>query len=162
MGSNLSQRPRLSSNRFPSNLLMKSCLARPIYRVSSMKRAIHQRTYTYTKNSGRERETYIYMYREHIHICCGVIIWAKFVLLRCHYLGQVCFFTKHCLSIKHYKHRGFSAFFEKQNCARKFEVSLSGPSWPFLSCNQLGPDNDTYLAQIITPQNGFSFSIFCF
>ena len=35
---------------------------------------------------------------------------------------------------------------------------LSGPGWPFLSCNQLGPDNNTYLAQIITPQNGFLFS----
>ena len=32
----------------------------------------------------RERKRYIYM-------CCGVIIWAKFGLLRCYYLGQVCF-----------------------------------------------------------------------
>ena len=55
---------------------------------------------------------------------------------------------------------GFSTFFET-NCARKFEVLLSGPSRPFLSCSQLGPDNNTYLAQIITPQNGF-FSIFGF
>ena len=32
---------------------------------------------------------YIYIY---IYIlCCGVIIWAKFGLLRCYYLGQVCF-----------------------------------------------------------------------
>ena len=30
----------------------------------------------------------IYIY---IYICCGVIIWAKFGLLRCYYLGQVCF-----------------------------------------------------------------------
>ena len=37
---------------------------------------------------------------------------------------------------------------------RKFEVLLSWPSWPFLSCSKLGPDNNTYLAQIITPQNG--------
>ena len=43
----------------------------------------------------RERERYIYIC---IYICCGVIIWAKFGLLRCYYLGQVCFFTKHCLS----------------------------------------------------------------
>ena len=33
----------------------------------------------------------------HIYICCGVIIWAKFGLLRCYYLGQVCFLQKHCL-----------------------------------------------------------------
>ena len=39
---------------------------------------------------------------------------------------------------------------------------LSGPSWPFLSCSQLGPDNNTYLAQIMTPQNGFLFLFFCF
>ena len=37
---------------------------------------------------------------------------------------------------------------------------LSGPSWPFLSCSQLGPDNNTYLAQIITPQNGFLLLFF--
>ena len=34
----------------------------------------------------------------------------------------------------------------------------SGPSWPFLSCSKLGPDNNTYLAQIITPQNGIFFA----
>ena len=27
----------------------------------------------------------------YIYICCAVIIWAKFGLLRCYYLGQVCF-----------------------------------------------------------------------
>ena len=27
----------------------------------------------------------------YIYICCGVIIWAKFGLLRCYYLGQACF-----------------------------------------------------------------------
>ena len=26
-----------------------------------------------------------------VYVCCGVIIWAKFGLLRCYYLGQVCF-----------------------------------------------------------------------
>ena len=38
---------------------------------------------------------------------------------------------------------------------------LSGPSWSFLRCSQLGPDNNTYLAQIITPQNAF-FQFFVF
>ena len=79
----------------------------------------------------------------------GVIIWAKFV-----------FFTKTLFVKKHYKFRGFSTFFLKNNCARQFEVLLSGPSWPFLSCSQLGPDNNTYLAQIITPQNAFCFVFF--
>ena len=96
----------------------------------------------------------------HIYICCGVIIWAKFGLLRCHYLGQVCI-LQNTVCQKHYKIGVSALCFWKKSCARKFEVSLSGPSWPSLSCSQLGPDNDTYLAQIMTPQNGF-FSIFCF
>ena len=73
----------------------------------------------------------------------GVIIWAKFA------------FYKTLFVNKHYKNGGFSIFFWTKNCARKFEVLLSGPSWPCLSCSQLGPDNNTYLAQIITPQNAF-------
>ena len=79
----------------------------------------------------------------------GVIIWAKFVFYKT-------LFVKNTIKI------GVSAlFFWKKNCARKFEVLLSGPSWPFLSCSQLGPDNNTYLAQIITPQNAF-FVFFAF
>ena len=66
--------------------------------------------------------------------------------------GPSLLFTKHCVSKNTIK-IGVSAHLK--NCARKFEVLLSGPSWPFLSCSQLGPDNNTYLAQIITPQNGF-------
>ena len=81
----------------------------------------------------------------------GVIIWAKFV------------FYKTLFVKKHYKNRGFSTFFFwKKNCARKFEVLLSGPSWSFLRCSQLGPNNNTYLAQIITPQNAFFFQFFAF
>ena len=37
---------------------------------------------------------YIYgnaLVKIYIYICCGVIIWAKFGLWRCYYLGQVCF-----------------------------------------------------------------------
>ena len=96
---------------------------------------------------------------QHIYIYgCGVIIWAKFGLLRCYYLGQVCFFTKHCLSKNAIKIGVSALFVLKKNCTRKFEVLLSGPSWSFLRCSQLGPDNNTYLAQILTPQNAF----FCF
>ena len=89
--------------------------------------------------------------------------------LWCYYLGQVwsfevllsgpsLFFTKHCLSKKHYKIGVSAICFLKKNCARKFEVLLSGPSWSFLRCSQLGPDNNTYLAQIITPQNAYFFN----
>ena len=112
------------------------------------------------------KSIYIYIHT-YIHTWCGVIIWAKFGLLRCYYLGQVClfFFTKHC-SPKNTIKKGVSAFLKKKknknNCARKFEVLLSGPSWPFLSCSQLGPDNNTYLAQIITPQNGLYFQFLLF
>ena len=95
-------------------------------------------------------------------------------MLWCYYLGQVwpfevllsgpsLLFTKHCLSKNTIK-IGVSAlfvFFEK-NCARKFEVLLSGPSWSCLRCSQLGPNNNTYLAQIITPQNAFFVQFFAF
>ena len=66
----------------------------------------------------------------YIYICSGVIIWAKFGFLRCYYLGQVCFFTKHCLS-KNTTKIWVSTLFIETNCARKFEVLLSGPSWQF-------------------------------
>ena len=65
------------------------------------------RLMTLQGDSERERDIYIYVcvcIYSHVHIyiyiyiCCGGIIWAKFGLLRCYYLGQVCFFTKHCLS----------------------------------------------------------------
>ena len=45
---------------------------------------------------------------------------------------------------------------------QKFQGLLSGPSWPCLCCKKLGPENNPYLAQIITPQNGMSFALFCF
>ena len=76
----------------------------------------------------------------------GVIIWSKFV------------FSKRLLSKKHYK-IGVSAHFEKVS-AQQFQVVLSGPSWPFLRRTKLGPDNNTYLDQMITPQNVF-FIAFC-
>ena len=80
----------------------------------------------------------------------GVIIWAKFV------------FYKTLFVKKHYKIGVSALCFLKKNCARKFEVLLSGPSWSFLRCSQLGPNNNTYLAQIITPQNAFFFQFFAF
>ena len=49
---------------------------------------------------------YIYIY---ICICCGVIIWTKFGLLRCYYLGQVCF-LQNTVCQKRYKNRGFNIF----------------------------------------------------
>ena len=107
-------------------------------------------------------EVLIHIYiAKYVDICCGVIIWAKFGLLRCYYLGQVCF-LQNTVCQKHYKNRGLSTFFLQKKCARKFEVLLSGPSWSFLRCNQLGPNNNTYLAQIITPQNAFFFVFFAF
>ena len=107
-----------------------------------------------------QRFLHIYI---HIYIYAVVLLsGAKFGLLRCYYLGQVCF-LQNTVCQKHYKNRGFSTFFlEKKNCARKFEVLLSGPSWSFLRCSQLGPNNNTYLAQIITPQNAFFFVFFAF
>ena len=113
--------------------------------------------------------TYVYK-----HICMYVCMYVcmYIYIYWCYYLGQVwpfevllsgpsLFITKHCLSKNNIK-IGVSAFFFEKNCARKFEVLLSGPSWPFLRCSQLGPDNNTYLAQIITPQNALFFCFFCF
>ena len=73
-----------------------------------------------------------------------VIIWAKFV------------FTKTLLAQKHYK-IGVSAHFLKKKVCTKIPKLLSGPSWPFLCCNKLGPDNNINLAQIITLENGHFF-----
>ena len=97
---------------------------------------------------------------------------AYIYMLWCYYLGQVwpfevllsgpsLFFYKTLFVKKHYKNGGFQHFFFFLICARKFEVLLSGPSWPFLSCSQLDPDNNTYLAQIITPQNAFFVFFMC-
>ena len=106
--------------------------------------------------------------RRHIYI-----IYIYIYMLWCYYLGQVwpfevllsgpsLFFRKHCLSKNTIKIGVSALFFAKKNCARKFEVLLSGPSWSFLRCSQLGPNNNTYLAQIITPQNAFFFVFFAF
>ena len=96
---------------------------------------------------------YIYIYMR-----CRVIIWAKFGHLKGYYLGQVCF-LKTLFAEKHYKNRGFNIFWKKY--AQKIEGLISGPSWPFLCCNKHGLDNNPYLAQKITLQNGH-FSFFCF
>ena len=54
---------------------------------------------------------------------------------------------------------GKNAFFQKNtrwgNATLNFCRLLSGPSWPFLGCTKRGPDNNLYLAQIITNKNGF-------
>ena len=50
------------------------------------------------------------LYHPYVYMCCGVIIWAMFGLLRCYYLGQACF-LQNTVCQKHYKNRGFSTFF---------------------------------------------------
>ena len=96
----------------------------------------------------------------YIYICCEVIIWAKFGHFQSYYLGQVCFlktlFAKNTIKI------GVSALFFEKKCAHKFPKLSSGPSWPFLCCNKLGPDNNINLAQIITLENGHYFLFFAF
>ena len=62
---------------------------------------------------------YIYIY---IYACCGVIIWAKFGLLRCYYLGQV-WFLQNTVCQKHYK-IGVSAFFLKKLRAQIWGVII--------------------------------------
>ena len=64
-----------------------------------------------------------------------VIIWAKFVFFKT-------LLAQNTIKI------GVSALFVwKKKCAQTFAKLLSGPSWPFLCCNKLGPDNNINLAQ---------------
>ena len=87
-----------------------------------------------------------------IFLCSGIIIWAKLAHFRDYYLGQVFFETLFV------KKRGFNIFKWvrgfKKNWAQNFPGLFSGPNWPFLNCNKLGPGNNPYLAQVITPQDG--------
>ena len=94
-------------------------------------------------------------------------------MLWCYYLGQVwpfevllsgpsLLFTKHCLSKNTITIRGFSTFFWKKIARANLRCYYLGQVGHFLSCSQLGPDNNTYLAQITTPQNGFCFQLFAF
>ena len=91
--------------------------------------------------------THIYIY---IYICAvellsgpslafsGFIIWSKFV-----FLNTVC--------PQHYKNRGFSTFLNK-----KLRTNISGviiwSKLALLKRTQLGPENNPYLDQIMTPQ----------
>ena len=79
----------------------------------------------------------------YIYIYSGVIIWAKFGLLRCYCLGQVCFLQNTVCQKKHYK-IGVSALFFWKKIARAN-----------LRCYYLGQVGHfkvaVNLAQIITP-----------
>ena len=96
---------------------------------------------------------YVYMF---VYVCCGVIIWSKFGLFRGYYLVQVCV-LKNIVCQQHYKNRGFSIF----QVARIKSGVLIWCKFAFLKRTQLGPDNNPYLDQIITPQNVF-LGIVCF
>ena len=54
----------------------------------------------------------------YIYIGCGVIIWAKFGLLRCYYLGQVCFLQNTGLSNNTIKIGVSAVFFFEKKIAR--------------------------------------------
>ena len=96
--------------------------------------------------SARERGVlYIYIYIYAV----GVVVWAKFGLSGVIIWSKFGFFCQNT---------GFSTSFEK--CAQNIQVLLSGPSWPFLRSTKLGPDNNTYLDQIITPQYVFVCAFF--
>ena len=98
------------------------------------------------------RQLYIYIYI-YIYICCGVIIWSKFCLLRGYYLAQVCFFNTVCQ--RHYKNRGFSTFVVTKKLRAQNSGVVIWSECAFLKRTQLGSDNNPYLDQIITPQTVF-------
>ena len=85
-----------------------------IEREREKERKIHAHSY-YPRQKKRERGGYGYIYI-YIYICCGVIVWSKFGLLRGYYLVQVCFFYAVCQ--KHYK-IGFQHIFWTKQFARK-------------------------------------------
>ena len=77
----------------------------------------------------------------------GVIIWAKFVFY-------------HCLSRNTLKWC-FGTFCWIVRVARKSFRGYYLGQVPFLCCNKHGRENNPYLAQIIVPQNGILFALFC-
>ena len=82
-------------------------------------------------------------------VCCGVIIWAKFGQFEGYYLGQVGLFFM-CLS------KLSAHIFERKsytNCLRGYYLGQVG----HFCCTKVDPDNNPYLAQIITPQMFCSF-----
>ena len=100
---------------------------------------------------------YIYIYQHIVVVLIsgpslafwGVIIWAKFAFLQ----NTVCQKNTIKVGVRH-------LFFENKIARANLRCYYLGPSWPFLSCSQLGPDNNTYLAQTITPQNTTEIPIF--
>ena len=70
-------------------------------------------------------------------------------------------FFLHCLS-KHYKNRGFSTSVWKDIVRKQFRGYYLVQVCVFLKRTQLGPDNNPYLDEIITPRNVFFFVIVCF
>ena len=100
-------------------------------------------------NQSPQKDIYIYS--------CGVIIWSKFGLFRGYYLVQVCFL--HWLSKSTIKIGVSAHFFWTKSRARKFQGLLSGPSL-HLKRTKIGPDNNPYLDQILTPQNVFFGEMF--
>ena len=101
-------------------------------------------------------EYILYVYK-YIHTYTVYVLWS-------YYLGQVwpfegllsgrslCFKSTVCR--KQCKIWGFSPFFEKKNCAQKYQGVIIWAKLGMLCCTKLSPDNNPYLARIITPQDG--------
>ena len=76
--------------------------------------------------------------------------------------GPSSFFVSSCCQ-KHYKNMGFQhIFLNNKSCAQKSGVIIWS-ELAFFKRTQLGPDNDPYLDQIMTPQKAFwGEFFFCF
>ena len=92
--------------------------------------------------------TYIHTYI-HIHMCCGDTIWSKFGLFRV-VIWSKCAFLKTLLS-KTLLELGFQHIFWWKRVACK----------NYRGCNKFSPDNNPYLDQIITSQNGLFLFKMC-
>ena len=124
------------------------CRENEIFKNKKQKKQNMDQVLTYKKaNIGPALNSTAYIYIYAVELLSeprlaswGVIIWAKFV------------FTKMYQNAIKYIYIYIFRHIKK-------EVHLQGlvswPTWSFLCCNKLGPDNNPYLAQIITSHDVF-------
>ena len=92
---------------------------------------------------------------QHIYICCGVNIWAKFGLFNSYYLGQV-FFLKCC--VKNTIKYGFQQI---KKVLAQFLIIINWAKLAFFYTN-LAQLVTIALAQLVMFKNGHFFAICCF
>ena len=100
---------------------------------------------------------------QHIYMCCGVNILAKFDHFpKSIFWPSLFFFLTFCVR-KHYKNRGFSTFLKiKKKTRANFQSQYFGQVGLFFWYPQLGQNIDFNLAKILTLEMAIFLSFFCF